>query len=408
MTGGRSTTKPAGRASKHWIDLVTAPLWSAGFRAFFWLAALNVVASLATWVAFLSGAAIPVQGWPPQSLHAHEMIYGTVVPVIAGFLLTAVPNWTSTPPLRGRPVMALVALWFAGRMALALGDFLPREAVLVIDVAFLPVLAAVVGVPIVRARKPRNLPVVALLLGLALANFAMHRGLIAHDALLMRNGAIASVYLAIFLVLLISGRIVPLFTRNALRKSGLSAAVEPNTTVGALALTAAGFAFVFDLASPGSVPGAWMALVTAPLLIARQLFWGPAYTAGRPILWVLHAGHAWIAVGFACQAAAVLWSAIPLSSALHAFTAGALGCIMLGMMTRVSLGHTGRPVKASALTIVAYTCVIGAAGVRVFGGALAPAMLLEVYQLSGVAFALGYAIFAAEFTPVLWGGRADG
>jgi len=388
-------------------DRVPAPLWSAGFRAFFWLGALNAVGSLATWVAFLSGTAIPTQGWPPQSLHAHEMIYGTVVPVIAGFLLTAVPNWTSTAPLRGRPIMAFVGLWLAGRLALALGDVVSRELVLVIDVAFLPALAVVVGVPILRSRKIRNVSVVALLLGLAAANFTMHMALMRSDALLLRSGAIASAYLATFLVLIISGRIVPLFTRNVLRKSGVEARVKSYERVGAIALTMAGIAFALDLLSPGSVLGAWMALAAAPLLIVRQLSWRPRHALSRPILWVLHAGHAWIAIGLACHAAAVLWSAMPASAALHAFTSGAMGCTILGMMTRISLGHTGRPVEASALTTAAYTAVIGATLVRVFGPALAPAMSLLIYQLSGAAFAIGYGVFALEFTPILWCARVD-
>lgn len=388
-------------------ESVVAPIWSAGFRAFFWLGALNVVASLATWVAYLSGVAIPTQGWPPNSLHAHEMIFGTVAPIVAGFLLTAVPNWTGTPPLRGRPVMALVALWFAGRVAVALGDVLPRELVLAIDVAFLPVLAVVVGVPIVRSRKPRNYGVVALLMGLAAANLVMHMGLLSSDALAMRSGGMASAYLGVFLVLIIAGRIVPMFTRNALRNSGIGIAVESNVRVGALALTAAGLSFTLELASPGNIVGAWIALAAAPLLIMRQLAWRPGHVLGRPILWVLHIGHAWVAVGFACHAAAVLWAVMPLSAALHAFTSGALGCTILGMMTRVSLGHTGRPVQASTLTTIAYVAVIAATCVRVFGAGFAPAHALLAYQLSGAAFAAGYAIFAVEFTPVLWRARAD-
>ncbi|MDH4017387.1 MAG: NnrS family protein, partial [Actinomycetota bacterium] len=198
-----------------------------------------------------------------------------------------------------------------------------------------------------------------------------------------------------------------LFTRNALRRSGVEAAIESNVRVGAIALTVAGIAFALDLASPGSALGAWLALAAAPLLIARQLYWQPRYALGRPILWVLHVGHAWVAVGFACHAASVLGGMMPLSAALHAFTSGAMGCMILGMMTRVSLGHTGRPVEASALTTVAYVAVIAAALVRVFGVAFAPAASLFAYQLSGAAFAAGYAIFVLEFTPILWRARTD-
>jgi len=386
---------------------VTAPIWSAGFRPFFWLAALNAVGSMATWLAYLSGLAIPTQGWPPQTLHAHEMLFGTVAPAIAGFLLTAVPNWTSTPPLRGRPVMALAGLWLAGRLALALGDVLAREVVLAIDVAFLHVLAAVVGLPIVRSRKLRNLSVVALILGLAAANLAMHLGLIAGDALVMRGGGLAAVYLGVFLVLVIAGRIVPLFTRNALRRSGVEVVVESNARVGAAALAATGLAFAVDVARPASALGPWLALASAVLLVLRQLSWRPRLALGRPILWVLHVGHAWVAVGLACRAAAALGGALPPSAILHAFTAGAMGSMILGMMTRVSLGHTGRPVEASRLTVVAYVMVVAATFVRVFGAGWVPALSLATYPLSGAAFATGFAIFAIEFTPILWRPRVD-
>jgi uncharacterized protein involved in response to NO len=384
-----------------------APVWSAGFRAFFWLGALNAAASLATWMAFLSGRAIGTQGWPLQSLHAHEMLHGTVVPAIAGFLLTAVPTWSGTAPLRGAPVAGLVALWAVGRVALASADILPRGLVALLDGAFVPVLAVVVGVPIVRSRKGRNLSVVLLLFALGAANGAMHIGLMRADASLLRAGVYGSVYLAVLLILIISGRIVPLFTRNALRQSGLAVEVQGDPTIGALALSAAGLALTLDLVSPGSVAGGAAALVAGPLLAARQAFWKPRHALGRPILWILHVGHAWIAIGFVCHGVAVLAGVLPVSAALHSFTAGAMGCLILGMMTRVSLGHTGRPVKASRLTVAAYAAVIFAALLRVFGPPLAPFHTLPIFLVSGAAFAAGYLVFAIEFTAVLWRPRID-
>jgi len=382
------------------------PFWSAGFRAFFWLGALNAVASLATWLGFLSGIAIATQGWPPQSLHAHEMLHGTVVPAIAGFLLTAVPEWTGTAALRGRPVAALVGLWMMGRVGLVLGGALPQGVVLLLDVAFLPVLAVAVGGPIVRSGKSRNLPVVLVLVALAAANAVMHVALMRSDGTMMRVGVYGSVYLAVLLMLLISGRIVPLFTRNALARSGIELDVRGNPRVGGLALGASALALTIDLASPNSPLGAAAALLAAPLLLARQMFWKPRHAWRRPMLWILHAGHAWIAIGLACHGVAVLARTLSPSAALHAFTAGAMGCMILGMMTRVSLGHTGRPIEASQLTVLAYLAVVLAGALRVFGPAVAPGHALLIYQLSGTAFAAGYLAFAVEFTPILWRPRA--
>ncbi len=381
----------------------SAPFWSAGFRAFFWLGALNVPASMATWLAFLSGVEVATQGWPAQSLHAHEMLHGTVVAAIAGFLLTAVPNWTSTNPLRGGAVMALVVLWLAGRVALALGDVLPGSVVLAIDVSFLPVLACVVGWPIVRSRKPRNLAVVGVLLVLAVANVAMHVALGNGQGLWMRWGVYGSVYAVVLLMLIIAGRIVPLFTRNALARDGVKLAIQGNPAVGAAALGTTVAALAIELVEPGSPASAWLALLAAPLLLARQVIWKPWHALPRPILWILHLGHAWIAVGLACHGVAILTGRIPLTAALHAFTAGAMGCLILGMMTRVSLGHTGRPIEASPLTVLAYVAVAGSAALRIFWPVLDPMQTLLAYQVSGSLFAGAYLLFLVAYTPVLWG-----
>jgi len=383
-------------------DRMSAPIWSVGFRIFFLACALNTMISLGTWLAFLSGLAISTQGWPPHYLHAHEMLHGTVVPAIAGFLLTAVPNWCGSADIRGEPVVGLATTWLLGRLALASTGLLPREAIAMIDGAFLPMLAIVVGVPIYRARQFRNFPVIFVLLALTAANAAMHVGLIQSNPALLRTGLYGSVYLVIFLVLMIGGRILPNFTRVYLRRIGRDVTVESNRRIGAAGLVAGAFALLLDLWHPGGQAGGLAALVAAPLIAARQAFWKPHLSIHNPILWILHVGHAWIAIGFACHAAAVLIGAIPVSAALHSFTAGAMGCMILGMISRVTLGHTGRPVAASRLTTLAYSLVTLAAVVRVFGPSLVPSLLLPVFMLSGTAFVASYMIYLIEYAPILW------
>ena len=398
-----------------WLAAVVTQLavLSAGFRAFFWLGAMNAVASIATWLGFLSGAAIGIgtQGWPAQALHAHEMIHGTVVAAIAGFLLTAVPNWCGTTPLRGAPIGALLVIWGAGRMALAAGDVLPRLSVAMLDGAFLPALAFAVGVPIVRSGKLRNVAVVAVLLALAVANGAMHAGLARTDSQLMRLGIYGSVYLVVLLMLIISGRVVPLFTQNALRADRPDFRVRSAPWVrwvGGCAIAAALATCGLDLLFPSLSVSGPVALLAALLLLVRQWSWRPGQVLGRPMLWILHAGHAWIAVGFACHAAVKFSAALSSTAALHAFTAGAMGALILGMMTRVSLGHTGRPVQASRLTLLAFVAVLGAAFVRVFGPLVfSPSAQLSVIMASGAAFSAAYLIFAVEFAPILWKPRID-
>jgi len=180
--------------------------FSEGYRPFFLLAAINVCFSMIPWLLMLSGRNVPTQGWPPQSLHSHEMIYGTVVAVIAGFLLTAVPNWTSTARVSGPPLVVLVLLYMAGRGALALSGPIDPVWVAAIDGAFLPVLAVFIGWPILQSRNWRNLPVLGVLLGLMLANAAIHTGVLESSYILLRAGTYSSVYLVVVLMMIISGR----------------------------------------------------------------------------------------------------------------------------------------------------------------------------------------------------------
>jgi uncharacterized protein involved in response to NO len=228
------------------------------------------------------------------------------------------------------------------------------------------------------------------------------------DPQLLRVGVYGSVYLAVVLILIISGRVVPLFTRNALRHETPAVDVQGNPWIGGSAIAAAALALALDLVFPASRASGWVALLAAALVLARQWSWKSGHTLHRPILWILHAGHAWIALGFACLAAATLGSALPSTAALHAFTAGAMGSMILGMMTRVSLGHTGRPIEASRFTVAAYIAVGVGALVRVFGPMLvAPSHQLSVMLLSGTAFGGAYLIFAIEFAAILWKPRID-
>jgi uncharacterized protein involved in response to NO len=380
---------------------------SRGFRPFFLLAALNAAAAMVPWLYVLWGGAVPTQGWPAPTLHAHEMLYGTVVPVIAGFLLTAVPNWTNTTPISGRPLGGLVALWMAGRIALVLAGPVAPLVVAAVDVAFLPVLAAVVGLPIVRSGKLRNFPVVLVLLGLALANAAIHYGLRAPHAAALRTGTTGTVYLVVMLMLIISGRIVPLFTRNALSRSGLDVSVSTPPVVGGLALATALIALALDLAQPRSELAAWLALAAAPLLLARQGFWQPLRVVGEPMLWILHLGHAWLALGFALHGLSALSGQLVGAGALHAFTAGAMGTLILGVMPRVALGHTGRPIVASPATIAMFMLVILGAVLRVAGALSTGPSYRPTVLAGGTLWTSAWLVFCVVYWRTLLGPRVE-
>jgi uncharacterized protein involved in response to NO len=337
------------------------------------------------------------------------MIYGTVVPVIAGFLLTAVPNWTQTKPITGRPLAALVALWLAGRLALVAAGAVDATLVAGIDVGFLPVLAYVLGVPILRSRKPRNFPVIGVLALLAAANAAIHYGTIHFDPVAQRAGMYGAVYLVVMLMLIISGRIVPLFTRNFLKRHGIAAAVkvETNRTVGAVGITVATIAMLLDLVAPNHRAGAWMALGAAALLLARMSTWQSRSIAREPMLWILHLGHAWIAVGFACRGASLLWGGFFGAAALHAFTAGAMGTLILGVMCRVALGHSGREVEASRGTRWIFALVTIGAAFRVVGASASATLYAPSLLIGGGSWTSAWLLFTLLYWKILTGPRVD-
>ena len=357
------------------------------------------------WLYLLSGRSVPTQGWPPQSLHAHEMIYGTVVAVIAGFLLTAVPNWTSTARVSGPPLVVLVLIYLAGRAALVFSGPVDPVWVAAIDVAFLPVLAVFVGWPILQTRNWRNLPVLAVLLALALANVAIHSGILESRYVLLRAGTYSSVYLIVVLMLIISGRIVPAFTRNALRRSGVEAEVLNRKILGPVSIGVACLALVVDLAIPRSIIGAVLALAAAPLLLLRQSGWQFGKTLGQPMLWALHVGHAWLAVGFACLGLARVFDIGIGAAALHAFTAGAMGTLILAMMPRVSLGHQGRPVEATAATVWMFMLVIVGAAIRIVGASGPAGFYFPSLLLGGGLWTAAWVLFSVLYSRMLFGKR---
>jgi uncharacterized protein involved in response to NO len=374
---------------------------SVGYRPFFLLAALNAWAAMLPWLYVLSGGHVATQGWPPQTLHAHEMIYGTVVPVIAGFLLTAVPNWTATARVSGNSLLGLVLLYSAGRLALVLSGSVSAIWVASVDVAFLPALAWFIGRPIVTSRIWRNLPVVAVVIGLAVANVAIHRGLDQSDHAMLRTGTYASVYLVVVMMMIISGRVIPAFTRNALMASGIDAAILDRAFMGPLAVATALAALLADLIQPGSFASAILALAAAPLLLIRQSGWQFRRTLDRPMLWILHLGHAWLAVGFAYLGISGLFDIGIAAAPLHAFTAGAMGTLILGMMSRVALGHSGRPIEATTSTVWMFALVIAGAGIRVIGASGPVELYRPSLLLGGGLWVAAWILFGVAYSKIL-------
>lgn len=383
MTGAHSRAPPA--------------ILSWGFRPFFLLAAVWAAGAMALWLAFLAGALALAGPFAPVDWHAHALLFGYGSAAIAGFALTAVPNWTGRLPVAGWPLAGLVALWVLGRGATTLPLGLPWGAVLALDLALPVALVATLGREIAAGRNWRNLPVAGLVAlfaaGQALFQVEAPEGGAAQGAGL-RLGLAA----AVMLIALIGGRIVPSFSRNWLAARGATALPAPpgRLDAGVLALTA--LALAGFVAAPHHGATAALATLAGLANLVRLARWRGLATRAEPLVWVLHAGFAFVGLGFlGIAAAAAGW--LPDGGVRHLWLAGAVGLMPLAVMTRASLGHTGRPLTASRGVTALYLLLIAAALARP-AQALFP-QVPGLLELAGLGWILAFAGFAALYWPIL-------
>lgn len=384
------------------------PFFAAGFRPFFLFAGLSAGLAVPVWLALYTGAVGLALPYAPMLWHGHEMLFGFGAAAVAGFLLTAVPNWTGAAPLSGLPLMLLAGLWLAGRVAMLAAGLLPPVLVAVVDIAFLPILAASLIRPLMAAGKLRNLVFVPVIGLLALANLLVHLGMIG-TADAAQGGLVMAVYILVLMITVVGGRIVPAFTATALRMAGGDGAIRSWPWLERAAPAAMVAAAAADLLWPGTAAAGVVLLAAAAVQAARLSGWRSRDILAIPLVWVLHAAYAWLVLGLALRGASSFIAAIPPSAALHALTTGAVGMMVLGVMTRAALGHGGRPLVLARPTVVAYWLVGVAALVRVAGPILLPTGVQEAaIHLSGTLFAAGYLTFVAAYWPILTRPRADG
>jgi uncharacterized protein involved in response to NO len=378
-------------------------LLALGFRPFFLAAMLAAVGLMLPWIARYIGW-LGFQGYYGAVLwHAHEMLFGFTAAVMAGFLLTAVGRWTQSPMPSGATLAGLVALWLAGRVLPFAPSALPAWLVAGVDLAFLPALALALAAPLVRRGATRNLVFVPALLVFAAANALLHIGRARGDAMIALRGAQLGVDVVVLLIAIIGGRVIPYFTERALPE----AAPRKWPAAEALALgSLVGFAIARLASAPAALLAA-LALLAAASHAVRLAGWRARGVFATPLLWVLHLGYAWIPVGFALTAGAALGRVSPFV-ALHAFTTGAIGSMTLGMMARVSLGHTGRALRPARAVTLAFGLVNLAAAVRVFGPLLAPARRTELVALSGLLWVAAFGIGFVCHAGMLSRARPDG
>lgn len=377
-----------------------------GFRPFFFGGTLWALMALTLWLLALAGAVQLPSAFDALAWHRHEMLFGFVGAIIAGFLLTAVPNWTGRLPIAGAPLAALFALWAAARLAALFSAEIGLAATALLDVGFFLVLAALAAREVLES-KNRNLPVVGLIFLFGLINgldYAGVAGFLSDPDLAWKCG----VALVIVLISLIGGRIVPSFTRNWLAKQSVRDGLptQPGRfDLAVIGLTA--FAFLAWITAPqGWLTGAFFATAAAgqALRLARWKGWK---TFPDPLVLVLHVGYLWVPIGLALLAAVNFGAPIPRSAAVHALTAGAMATMILAVMTRATLGHTGRELRANVATQAAYVLVTVGAVLRV----TAPLGLLDYrlgMEVAGAAWMGAFLLFLAAYGPILLSPRIDG
>ena len=378
------------------------PLLRLGFRPFYLGAAAYAAVAVPLWVAVVLGAV----GWagrvPPLLWHAHEMLFGFAAAVIVGFLLTAGKAWTGQATPRGAALGALALLWLAARLAAVVA---PPAVFAALDLALLPLVAAVLGRVLLRADNQRNLPLVGLLLLLTLANAAFHASALGWLALDPLRPLHAGLALIVMIECVMAGRVVPAFTMGA--TPGLKLVTPKGWSTAALASTAAGLAGWALL--PGSGPAATVTaalLALAAVLHGRLLVsWQPWATRRRPILWVLHAAYAWIPAGLLLLALSLL-GLVPVSAGIHALAVGATGGLIIGMVTRTARGHTGRPLQVGRAEVTAYALVMTAAALRVLLPLLGAPR--TAWTLAALAWAAAFSLYLWRYAPWLTQPRLDG
>lgn len=370
-------------------------LFSYGFRPFFLGGA--IVAALTPALTSLSlGGGLTLAGrYGTIAYHGHEMLFGFVGAVVAGFILTAVANWTGRLPLVGGRLIAIAGLWLAGRLAMAGVDIIGVSLAAVIDALFLVALAAVIWREVLAGKNWRNLPVCALLTLFALANILWHAGTISGNG--GGLGLRIAVAVIALLLSLIGGRITPSFTLNWMKKSGKAPFDASFGNLDRAALAGVGAALIAWVVAPTAAIAGGLLVVAALLLVLRLLRWRGWRTGAEPLVAILHVGYGWLAVGLALIGLSVLAPAIlSAATALHGVTVGAAGVMTLAVMTRATLGHTGRALTADAPTIVIYLLVNIGAAARL----MAPFAPFDYTAAISVASALwggAFALFAAVY-----------
>ena len=376
-------------------------LFSYGFRPFFFFGSVYAGAIMLVWLPAFYGELQLSTAFAPRDWHVHEMLFGYIAAVVAGFLLTAVPNWTGRLPLQGGPLVLLFLAWVAGRIAVSISAWIGWAPAAAIDAAFLILLASAAAREIIAGKKWGNLNVVAIIGLLAVGNLAFH--LEAHFFGLAEYATRAGIAVVITLISLIGGRIIPSFTRNYLARQTPGQMPTPFGRFDVATVGLSALVLLLWIARPLDRTTGGLLLACGFMHIVRLVRWTGYRTFADRLVLILHVAYAFIPLGFILTALSAL-DFIASSAGIHAWTGGAIGTMTLAVMSRATLGHTGQRLEASLATHLIYASVIIAAVARVCA-------VLEVdhthalLAVAGIAWAAAFLGFAAAYSVAFWSPR---
>ncbi len=383
-------------------------LLSFGFRPFFLAAPAYAVIAVGSWIVALGlGLALP-PALDPVLFHGHEMVYGFAAAVVAGFFLTVTPSWTGGGALTGVALSSLVALWLLGRVAMWMSALLPTTLVALVDLTFLPALIAAVVAPILTKGLRRQvifIPILGIFWVGDLLIWLDRLGIVAVDPTWSLS---LGIYALVILIVVMGGRVIPSFTSSYLKRASRPDRVVFYPRMDKVAILATVGVLVLELAGSSGVLVGPACAVLAVVHLVRLYGWHGEVSWREPILWALHVAYLWLAIGFGLMAAAYLGAPIATTVALHALTVGALSGLMLAVMSRAVLGHTGRPIVAAPSVVAAYVLLHAAAFVRVAGAFMGPDLFIETMALAGVLWSAAFLLFFLSCLPILLRPRVDG
>ena len=378
-------------------------LLSIGFRPFYLLGAVFAVVAMAAWLVVFTGIAYFGGYLQGMSWHSHEMVFGFSMAVMTGFLFTAVRNWTGLPTPSGWVLGAIAAVWIAARILLVVG---PASIGVILDVLFLPLVTIGIAIPVFRSRNKRNFKVVAIVAVLAILHFVFHLALNGVlPASLSRPALFAAIDVFVILFAVVGGRVIPAFTRNAVPDANpVHRTWVEVGAFGLLLLLAVTTLTGGELALPAGQT-ALLAFLAAAAHGLRLALWQPGRTLGHPLLWMMPVAYSWLPLALVLRGLAGLALVVP-GAWIHALTAGALTSLMVAMMMRSTLGHTGRELKASRVDVVVFLLLQLGAVIRVLSGTVGDHRTMTI--LAGLSWTAAFIVFLLRYAPMLLRHRVDG